>query len=76
MSRASRASRPRRASRGSQGSTLDERIARDCERSGVPFFVEDDALLEKVADWLVPTVLAMAAEGQADREGADRARPA
>jgi hypothetical protein len=32
--------------------TLDERIARDCERSGVPFHVEDAALLEKVAGWL------------------------
>jgi hypothetical protein len=31
-------------------STLDERIARDCERSGVPFHVEDDALLERVAE--------------------------
>jgi hypothetical protein len=33
------------------GSTLDERIARDCARSGVPFFVADDALLERVAEW-------------------------
>jgi hypothetical protein len=34
-------------------STLDERVARDCERSGVPFFVEDEALLERVAGFLV-----------------------
>jgi hypothetical protein len=33
--------------------TLDERIAADCERSGVPFHVEDDALLDRVAAWLV-----------------------
>lgn len=31
-------------------STLDERIARDCERSGVPFHVEDDAFLDRVAE--------------------------
>jgi hypothetical protein len=34
-------------------STLDERIARDCARSGVPFHVEDEALLDRVAAWLV-----------------------
>lgn len=39
---------PSEATRSS--STLDERIARDCERSGVPFHVEDDALLDRVAE--------------------------
>jgi hypothetical protein len=59
-------------------STLDERLARDCERSGVPFFVEDEALLDRVADLLADTVTAMAANGRADwtGEGADHARPA
>jgi hypothetical protein len=59
-------------------STLDERLARDRERSGLPFFVEDEALLDKVADWLFDTWIEMAADGQADRtrEGADHARPA
>lgn len=33
--------------------TLDERVARDCARSGVPFHIEDDALLERVAAWVV-----------------------
>jgi hypothetical protein len=33
--------------------TLDERVARDCQRSGVPFHVEDDALLDWVADLLI-----------------------
>lgn len=42
--------------------TLDERIRRDCERSGVPFFVEDEALLDRVADLLA----AWAEEGGAD----------
>jgi hypothetical protein len=31
---------------------LDARIARDCQQSGVPFHVEDDALLDRVAGWL------------------------
>jgi hypothetical protein len=65
-------------------STLDERLARDCERSGVPFFVEDDALLDRVADLLADTLAELAdgpaelADGPADRtrEGADHARPA
>jgi hypothetical protein len=39
--------------------TLDERIARDCERSGVPFFVEDDALLDRVAGLLTDDALAL-----------------
>jgi hypothetical protein len=30
-------------------STLDDRIWRDCARSGVPFHVEDEALLDRVA---------------------------
>jgi hypothetical protein len=30
-------------------STLDERVAADCERSGVPLQVEDEALLDRVA---------------------------
>jgi hypothetical protein len=34
-------------------STLDERITRDCNRSGVPFFVEDESLLDRVAAMLV-----------------------
>jgi len=34
---------------GPSPSTLNERIARDCERSGVPFHVEDEALLDRVA---------------------------
>jgi hypothetical protein len=34
-------------------STLDERIARDCQRSGVPFHVEDDQLLDRIAGWLI-----------------------
>jgi hypothetical protein len=34
-------------------STLDERIRRDCERSAVPLHVEDDELLDRVADLLV-----------------------
>jgi len=42
--------------------TLDERIRRDCERTGLPFHVEDDALLDRVADLLV----AWAEEGGAD----------
>jgi molybdopterin-guanine dinucleotide biosynthesis protein len=32
--------------------TLDERIARDCQRSGVPFHVADDHLLDRVATWV------------------------
>jgi hypothetical protein len=40
-------------------STLDERIARDCERSGVPFFVEDDALLDRVAGLLADDTLTL-----------------
>jgi hypothetical protein len=31
---------------------LDERIARDCQRSGVPFHVADDHLLDRVAGWV------------------------
>jgi hypothetical protein len=59
-------------------STLDERLARDCERSGVPFFVEDEALLDRVADLLADTVAELAADGRGDwaEEGADHARPA
>ena len=59
-------------------STLDERLARDCERSGVPFFVEDEALLDRVADLLADTLAELAADGPADRtrEGADHGRPA
>jgi hypothetical protein len=59
-------------------SALDERLARDCERSGVPFFVEDEALLDRVADLLVDTLAAMAVDGRADwtKEGVDHARPA
>jgi hypothetical protein len=59
-------------------STLHERVARDCERSGVPYYVEDEALLDKLADWLADTWVAMAADGRADwaGEGADHARPA
>jgi hypothetical protein len=59
-------------------STLEERIARNCQRSGVPFYIEDEALLDKVADWLFDTWIDMAADGRADgtREGADHARPA
>jgi hypothetical protein len=33
-------------------STLDERIARDCQRSGVPFHVAADHLLDRVAGWV------------------------
>jgi hypothetical protein len=36
-----------------QVAALDQRIARDCERSGVPFHVEDEALLDRVATLLV-----------------------
>jgi hypothetical protein len=55
-------------------STLEERIARNCERSGVPFYIEDEVLLDKVADWLFDTWIEMAADGT--RKGADHARPA
>jgi hypothetical protein len=55
-------------------STVEERVARDRERSGLPFFVEDDALLDKVADWLFDTWIDMAADGTG--EDADHARPA
>jgi hypothetical protein len=37
-------------------STLDERIARDCERSGVSFHVDDDGLLDRLADQLDATL--------------------
>jgi hypothetical protein len=59
-------------------STVEERVARDRERSGLPFFVEDEALLDKVADWLFDTWIEMAADGRADgsRDGEDHARPA
>jgi hypothetical protein len=59
-------------------STLHERVARDCERSGVPFYVEDDALLNKVVDWLFDTWIDMATDGRADGsgEGGEHARPA
>jgi hypothetical protein len=61
-------------------STLDERLARDCERSGVPFFVEDEALLDKVAGWLFDTWIELATDGtdgtDGTGEGADHARPA
>jgi hypothetical protein len=53
-------------------STLDQRLARDRERSGLPFYVEDEALLDKVAGWLFDTWIEMAQAG----EGADHARPA
>jgi hypothetical protein len=33
-------------------STLDERINRDCQRSGVAFHVEDERVLDMVADRL------------------------
>jgi hypothetical protein len=42
--------------------TLDERIRRDCERSAVPFHVEDDALL----DWVADLLIACHEEGGAD----------
>jgi hypothetical protein len=58
-------------------STLHERIARDCERSGVPFYVEDEALLDKVAGWLFDTWIEMAQAGDDwAGKGADHARPA
>ena len=59
-------------------STLHERIARDRERSGLPFYVEDEALLDKLADLVVDTWAAMASEGRTDwsEEGTDHARPA
>jgi hypothetical protein len=59
-------------------SILDERLARDCERSGVPFFVEDEALLDRVADLLADTMVELAAEARAgwSGEGADHAHPA
>jgi hypothetical protein len=47
-------------------SGLDERIARDTERSGVPFHVEDDGLLDRVADWLI---------AWASRDGGDHDGP-
>jgi hypothetical protein len=34
---------------------LDARIRRDCQRSGVPFHVEDDALLDRIAGLLTGT---------------------
>jgi hypothetical protein len=43
---------------------LDARIARDCERSGVPFFVEDEALLDRVAGLLTDDTLALGTEGR------------
>jgi hypothetical protein len=46
---------------------LDERIARDCERSGVPFFVEDEAVLERIAALL---------DGMEDVEGGGGRAPA
>jgi hypothetical protein len=58
-------------------SALHERIARDCERSCVPFYVEDEALLDKVAGWLFDTWIEMAEAGDDwAGEGADHARPA
>jgi hypothetical protein len=58
-------------------STLDQRLARDRERSGLPFYVEDEALLDKVAGWVFDTWIEMAqAGGDWAREGADHARPA
>jgi hypothetical protein len=45
--------------------TLDERVARDCQRSGVPFHVEDDQLLDRVAAWLV-----LGQEGEGDGRAA------
>ena len=58
-------------------STLDERLARDRERSGLPFYVEDEALLDKVAGWLFDTWIELATDGtDGTGEGADHARPA
>ena len=58
-------------------STLHERIVRDCERSGVPFYVEDEALLDKLAGWLFDTWIEMAQAGDDwAGQGADHARPA
>ena len=34
-------------------SELDDRIRRDCARSGVGFHVEDDQLLDRLAAWVV-----------------------
>jgi hypothetical protein len=42
--------------------TLDERVARDCQASGVSFFVEDEALL----DWVADLLIAWHEEGGAD----------
>ena len=36
----------------SEATTLDERIARDCARSGVPFHVAADHLVDRVAAWV------------------------
>jgi hypothetical protein len=41
-----------RPSEATRPSTLDERIARDCARSGVPFHVDDDHLVDRVAAWV------------------------
>jgi hypothetical protein len=59
-------------------STLDERIARDCERSGVRFHVTDEAVLERVAALVAETLAEMVTEGRADwiKQGGDHARPA
>jgi hypothetical protein len=49
---------------------LDARIARDCERSGVPFFVEDDGLLDRVAGLLAdnpPSGIGLPSGGSSDR---------
>jgi hypothetical protein len=40
------------ASEATRLAELDERIARDCERSGVPFHVEADHLVDRVAGWV------------------------
>jgi hypothetical protein len=47
---------------------LDERVARDCARSGVPFFVEDERVLDMVAgllsdDALTPPALLRGGDG-------------
>ena len=54
-------------------SSLDERIARDCERSGVPFFVEDEALLDRVAGLLTDDTLALGT-GLPNGRNTDRTR--
>jgi hypothetical protein len=62
----------------SEASSLDERIAADCARSGVPFHVTADHLVDRVADWLELALAALAdqAVDHHPQPSPDRARRA